>query len=57
MTKRRGPLLVGAWVVTTVAVTLWVAAKGDDVTTGNAMLVGVVAGTVLTAVLARAKKG
>jgi hypothetical protein len=49
--------LVVAWVVTTVAVTLWVTAKGDEVTAGNAMLVGVVAGTVLTAVLAKAKKG
>lgn len=55
MTKRRGSTVAVAWVVTTVAVTLWVVAKGEDVTTGNAMLVGVVAGTVLAAVLGRAK--
>lgn len=58
MTRRRGPTLVVAWVVTAVAVTLWVAARAEDeVTTRDAMLVGAVAGTVLTAVLANATKG
>jgi hypothetical protein len=51
-------MVVVAWVVTTVAVTLWVTARGEEkVTTGNAMLVGVVAGTVVAVAFARAKKG
>ncbi|HEY8472977.1 MAG TPA: hypothetical protein VIL37_10140 [Natronosporangium sp.] len=56
MTKRRGPVLVVAWVVTTVAVTLWVTAKSEqEVSFGNALLVGVVAGTAVVAVIAKAK--
>jgi hypothetical protein len=56
MTKRRGLWLMVAWSVTMVAVTSWVVAKAEEVTTGNAMLVGVVAATALTAAIGRSKK-
>jgi hypothetical protein len=56
MTKRRGLWLLVAWLVTTVTVTSWVVVKTEDVTTGNAMLVGVVAATAVTATIGRSKK-
>jgi hypothetical protein len=49
--------LVVVWGVTTLAVTLWIIARAEDVTPGNAMLVGVVAGTAVTAGVAKTKKG
>jgi hypothetical protein len=56
MAKRR-PLGAGVvWAATTVAVTGWVSAKTEQVTIGNAFLVGAVAGTILTVAVARTKK-
>jgi hypothetical protein len=57
MAKQRRSALVVVWGVTTLAVTLWIVARADQVTTGNALLVGVVAGTATTAVVARSKRG
>ena len=56
MAKRR-PLGVGVvWAATTIAVTGWVSAKTEEVTIGNALMVGAVAGTVLTVAVARVRK-
>jgi hypothetical protein len=58
MAKQRRSVLVVVWGVTTVAVTLWIVTRaGEEVTTGNAMLVGVLAATAVTAMLARSKRG
>jgi hypothetical protein len=57
MTGRRALRLAVAWVVTATVATVWVAARtGDDVSTGDAMLVGAVAATALTAALARLRR-
>lgn len=56
MAKRPALRLVVVWVVITLAVTVWVSAQTEDVSAGNAMLVGVAVATILTVVLARAKK-
>jgi predicted RecA/RadA family phage recombinase len=56
MTRRRGVRLTAVWVVTTAATTVWVTAKTEEVSAGNAMLVGVVLATALTAALAGVKR-
>jgi hypothetical protein len=53
---QRRLVLVVVWGLTTLAVTLWIRARGEEVTTDNAMMVGVVAGTAVTAALARTKR-
>jgi hypothetical protein len=57
MAKQRRSVLVVVWGVTTLAVTLWIVTRADQVTAGNALLVGVVAGTATTAVVAKSKRG
>ena len=57
MTKRRRSVLLSAWGVTSIAVTLWIIIRAEGVTAGNAMLVGAVTATAVTAALARVKRG
>jgi hypothetical protein len=56
MAKRRVVRLAAVWVAAALAATLWVTAQTEDVSAGNAMLVGVVLATAVTAALGRVKK-
>jgi hypothetical protein len=56
MAKRRVVRLAVVWVAATLGATLWVTAQTEDVSAGNAMLVGLVLATAVTAALARAGK-
>ena len=56
MTKRRLLWLGITWVDTTLLVVVWITAQTEDVSAGNALLVGLVAATALTAAVAGIKR-
>jgi hypothetical protein len=56
MAKRPAVRLAVVWVAAALAATLWVTAQTEDVSAGNAMLVGLVLATAVTAALARVRK-
>jgi hypothetical protein len=56
MTRRRAVVLAIIWSVTMLTVTGWVAGQtDDDVSFGDAVLVGLVAATVVVAAIGRKK--
>lgn len=57
MGKGRVIRLAVIWVVIAGVVTAWVATQTEDVSAGNAMLVGAVVATLLAVVLGRMKRG
>lgn len=57
MTRRRLAWMAATWVVTTGVATTWVVSQTDgEVSLGNAVMVGVVAGTAVSAGVASVRR-